>query len=73
MPCEFTEAALPPPAIPPLTVALPSALDWLKNELTLPPMSIVHSPAGMIIPAFAAVAESAKTAPAAVFIYDNHS
>jgi phosphoribosylcarboxyaminoimidazole (NCAIR) mutase len=30
-------------------------------------MSIVQSPAGMIIPALA-VAESAKTAPAAVFL-----
>jgi hypothetical protein len=36
-------------------------------------MSIVQSPAGIITPAFAAVAESAKTAPAAVFLYANLS
>jgi hypothetical protein len=31
-------------------------------------MSKVHSPAGIIIPAFAAEADSANTAPAAVFL-----
>jgi hypothetical protein len=43
------------------------------KELTLPLMSNVHSPAGIIIPAFAIEAEAAKIAPAAVFVYANLS
>jgi len=62
---------LPPPAKPPSTF-VPEALPQIANEFTLPERSTVHSPAGMIIPALAAVAESAKTAPAAVFLYANH-
>ena len=55
------------PAKPPVTVASPLAFCHEANEFTLPETSKVQSPAGMIMPAFAAVAESAKTAPAAVF------
>jgi hypothetical protein len=32
-------------------------------------MSIVHSPAGIIIPAFAEIADKLRTAPATVFSY----
>jgi hypothetical protein len=32
-------------------------------------MSKVHSPAGIIIPAFAEIADKLRTAPAAVFSY----
>ena len=55
-----------------MIVALPVARVLVTNVFTLPPMSSVQSPAGMIIPA-SAEAESAKTAPAAVFLYANHS
>jgi hypothetical protein len=36
---------------------------------TLPFISKVHSPAGIIIPAFAEIADKLRTAPAAVFRY----
>jgi hypothetical protein len=36
---------------------------------TLPPISTVQSPAGIIIPAFAEIADKLRTAPAAVFSY----
>jgi hypothetical protein len=54
-----------------MPVAL-SDLFHVAYVFTLPLTSNVQSPAGMIIPALA-VAESAKTAPAAVFLYANLS
>ena len=42
-------------------------------EFTLPETSKVQSPAGITMPALAAEAPSAKTAPAAVFLYANLS
>ena len=65
-----------PEARPPKIVALSVSSPLVKvvKVLTLPPISKVQSPAGMIIPALAAEAESAKTAPATanlifLFIY----
>ena len=54
-------------------VALPLALLHDVYIFTLPDTSNVQSPAGITMPALAAEAESAKTAPAAVFMYANHS
>ncbi len=73
-----------PNALPLLFVSLPTAVTEpvivsalstcvkFVNALTLPLMSKVQSPAGIIMPACAEEA-AAKIAPAAVFLYANHS
>ena len=58
--------AIPKGPVP--RVRLPVLRVHVANVFTLPPMSTVHSPAGMMIPALAAVAAVAKIAPAAVFL-----
>jgi len=51
------------PVKPPATVLRTSCLLQVANELTLPLMSTVQSPAGIMMPALATEAD-AKTAPA---------
>jgi len=67
----FLPKAKPPVILPVLGPVAVSACEYVAKALTLPLMSNVQSPAGIIIPALAAEAPSAKTAPAAVCMYAN--